>query len=261
MRQSLAALAVAALSLVAAPSRGDVVYSTIGSTYSQSFNTLATTGTANTWTDDSTITGWFSTATTYRASIGSENNGALYSYGSASSTDRALGSVASGSSGTIRYGVRLTNNTGKTLQKVTVTFDGEQWRRESNATQQKLDFAYIAAESPTLSAGTYTDFDSLDFTGPQAASGTATALDGNLSANRVAAISATITVNWNPGQEIFLRWTDLNDSGNDHGLSIDNVSVVAAVPEISSFVFGGTICTLAGLCKLRRNRRRELAMI
>ena len=31
----------------------------------------------------------------------------------------------------------------------------------------------------------------------------------------------------NPGQEIWLRWQDPDDAGNDHGLAIDDFSVVA----------------------------------
>ena len=36
-----------------------------------------------------------------------------------------------------------------------------------------------------------------------------------------------------PGQEIFFRWYDINDAGNDHGLAVDDLTIsftsVAAV--------------------------------
>nr|MBP7558032.1 lamin tail domain-containing protein [Chitinophagaceae bacterium] len=49
--------------------------------YSQNFNTLASAGTGNVWTDNSTIPGWYATRTTYNAANGSSNAGALYSFG------------------------------------------------------------------------------------------------------------------------------------------------------------------------------------
>ena len=55
---------------------------------------------------------------------------------------------------------------------------------------------------------------------------TAAALDGNAAANRVA-ISYALPVVIPSGQEIMLRWEDINDSGNDHGLAIDDLSISA----------------------------------
>src|SRR5262249_31127478 len=71
----------------------------------------------------------------------------------------------------------------------------------------------------------WTTFAPLSFTGPITGA-TAAALDGNAPANRTA-ISATLTVTVNDGQEIWLRWQDPDDSGNDHGLAIDDFSVTA----------------------------------
>ncbi|HYE75069.1 MAG TPA: hypothetical protein VEF04_17140, partial [Blastocatellia bacterium] len=101
---------------------GGVNLTTLGSAYTQNFDTLVTTGTANTWTDDVTLPGWFSQFSlqpvnpiTYRADSGGSNTGAIYSWGVASVnvlTERAFGSVASGTPGDIYNSVKLTNNTG-----------------------------------------------------------------------------------------------------------------------------------------------------
>src|SRR5262245_7781401 len=69
----------------------------IGSGYQQNFNTLATSGTANT----SLPVGWFlnetGTATrvnqAYAASTGSDNAGDTYSFGASASTERAFGTL------------------------------------------------------------------------------------------------------------------------------------------------------------------------
>src|SRR5687768_5584402 len=76
----------------------------------ETFDTLASTGNGNAWADNSTIPGWYSSRAAYNAGTGSVNTGALYSFGVAGTnpvTDRALGSVGSGGTGTIYWGVKL----------------------------------------------------------------------------------------------------------------------------------------------------------
>ena len=131
----------------------------LGSPYSQNFNSLANTRTTNAWTDDSTISGWYAaadnvTVSTYRAGTGSDNAGAIYSFGSSGNSERALGSAASGTPGGLYYGVRFVNDTGQTVSSVTISYTGEQWRNGGNTTAQKLTFSYqIGATS--LKAGSW----------------------------------------------------------------------------------------------------------
>lgn len=212
----------------------------LSSSYTQNFNTLATSGTTNTWTDDSTLSGWYSNRTVYIADAGLNTTGGLHSHGTGTATERALGSIGSNSVTVVYYGARFTNNTGLSIVSLTVNYTGEQWRNGGNTTQHKLDFAYqVGATVMDITAGAWTDVDSLDFTGPIATS-TSAALDGNASANQ-ASLSQTFNVTIAAGQEIMLRWTDVNDSGNDHGLSIDDLTVSAttgtppdAPPQVSS---------------------------
>lgn len=196
--------------------------------YFQSFDSLSTTNTA--WTDNQTLPGWYSSRTVINAGTGSSNTGSLYSFGT--NSDRALGSVASGGTGTIFYSARFFNDTGATLTSLSISYVGEQWRNGGNTTQQKLDFAYqIGATSVNL--GTWTDVDSLDFIGPVATASTG-ALNGNDSNNRVS-LSGNITgFSLAPGEEIWLRWSDVDDAGADHGLGIDNLQVsTAPLPGIT----------------------------
>ncbi|MDF5707991.1 MAG: Calx-beta domain-containing protein [Nostoc sp. S4] len=197
-------------------------------TYSQNFNSLVSFGTSIPWVDDSTISGWYATRTTYNAGSGTNNTGGLYSFGtSTTALDRALGSIASASTGTIHYGLRLQNNTGSTITQLLVGYTGEQWRNGNNTSPQQLKFSYQTGSTLTsLTTGTWTPVTSLDFTGP-IANATVAALNGNQSANRVVITPVTITLA-TPianGEEIILRWEDVDDGGNDHGLAIDDVSV------------------------------------
>ncbi|MBW4445657.1 MAG: hypothetical protein KME38_01955 [Spirirestis rafaelensis WJT71-NPBG6] len=197
----------------------------LSSSYSQNFDSLLNSGTNNTWTDDSTIDGWYSNRTVYLAGTGTNTTGALYSFGSTNATDRALGSVASGGTNTIFYGVRFLNNTANTINSLNINYVGEQWRNGGNTTPQQLDFQYQIGAT-TITGGTWIDFDSLDFTSP-VATATAGALDGNVAANRATLSSTLSGITIAPNQEIWLRWQDLNDAGNDHGLGIDDFSISA----------------------------------
>jgi len=207
---------------------------TLGVPITQSFDTLPASG-STTWTNDSTLPGWYhartGTGTTIVANNGSSNAGNLYSYGTGTATDRALGSLGSGNAaiGNLFWGIRLTNNTGSTITSLDVSYVGEQWRN-SNAAAQTVAFSYLIG-SPTVT-GSLAEFQSagvgvaaLDFTSPITGGSPAIALDGNLAANRVA-ISSTITgLNIPNGTEIMLRWSDPDHTGADHGLSIDDFSV------------------------------------
>lgn len=246
-----------------------------GGTYSQNFNTLASPVANYAWADDTTISGWYASMTgaspplpgQYRAGAGTDNTGALYSFGSLNAIDRALGSIASGSTGSIFYGAMLTNNTGNTLTEFTLSYDGEQWRTggsatASNSVAQKLVFAY-GVGATALTSGTYTGVAALDFTSPIFNTISPSSLDGNSAANR-AALSATITgLNWGAGASLWLRWTDTNDANNDHGLAIDNLSFEAngsvvttdiAVPEPSSVAIWslGALGCVVGACRRRK---------
>lgn len=205
-------------------------------TYSQNFDTLANTGTANTWTDNSTLTGWYASKSAgaalaaYQAGTGSGTAGALYSFGASAATDRALGSIGSGTVGNLAYGVRLVNDTAEAVNNITISYTGEQWRNGGNATAQPLTFSYMVSATPITSSDagttlTWTAVPALDFTSPTTGA-TAAALDGNAAANQHVFSGIVLSgVSVLPGQEIFLRWLDLNDAGNDHALAIDNLTV------------------------------------
>ena len=214
----------------------------LSSAYSQNFNSLISSGTT-TWTNASTLSGWYSartgTGTSIVANDGSSNGGNLYSYGTTSSTDRALGSVGSNGAGNFLWGARFFNDTGSTISTLSINYAGEQWRN-SAAAAQTVDFQYQLGAT-SLNAGSWTDFNPLDFTSP-VTGGAVGERDGNLSTNRTILSGTLSGLSLAAGQEIWLRWSDSNHTGNDHGLAIDDVRVsINPLPGISiSESAGGT---------------------
>lgn len=248
-RRLPAAFAAAALAFATAPAAAQVALTALDQAYSQSFDTLPASGSAA-WVNDSTVPGWFHARTgsgvTIVADTGASNAGNLYSYGASGSSDRALGSIGSGNAavGSLFWGVRLQNATGTTISALEVAYTGEQWRNggaTGSAATQTIAFSYLIG-APAVT-GSLAEFQqpgvavpALDFTGP-VTTGSAAALNGNLAANRTDRSFTISGISLPPGGEIMLRWSDPDHTGSDHGLAIDDVTVIArgaaTGPELS----------------------------
>src|SRR5262249_5795902 len=145
------------------------------------------TSSSVTWINNTTIPGFFHARTGTGATVvpndGGSNAGNLYSYGTGTNTDRALGSVGSSNAavGNLFWGARLTNNTGSTITSLSVSYNGEQWR-SGNAAAQTITFSYLVGSSI---AGTLADFQAAGTEVPQLSytstvnSAAAGALNGN----------------------------------------------------------------------------------
>lgn len=259
-------LFVAAVALAAvASAQATVSVTSSALTYSQSFNSLSAAGTTNAWLNDSTIVGWslfnagavLTSLTNYRASTGTDTTGSIYSFGD--SAERALGSVASGGATATNptIALALTNNTGAALNSFTLNYDGEQWRNGGNSSQaaHKLTVQYGFGSSFSAVTNWTTAGLAFDFTSP-VTTATAGLVNGN-TAGLVANLGGTVATNWAAGDTLWIRWNDVNDGGNDHGLAIDNVNVTftaAAVPEPTTYAL-----LLAGLGAVGFIARRRRA--
>jgi uncharacterized protein len=208
-----------------------VSLTTLGSAYTQNFNTLSNT--AGSTTNNLTITGWFLTESgggardneQYAVDTGGSNTGDTYSYGAAGNTERALGGLQSGTL-IPTFGACFTNNTGGTITSLDLAYTGEQWRigNTAAARDDRLDFQY-STNATSLTTGTWTDVNALDFTNPVKTAGVAGALDGNNAANRTAANNTISSLSIANGATFWIRWNDLNASGADDGLAVDDFSL------------------------------------
>lgn len=291
-RLAFSAALAAGMGLVGTATNGAVLYSTPGTPYQQNFDSLPNSPTNTSlgnspagWIDDTTspgvnqfsIEGWYldhrRTATEggangnqrFRNGTGSSGTGAFYSFGATNSTERAMGSVPSSSLATngdsMRMALRLTNNTGMTLDTITVTFDGEQWN--DGLTTSSMSFSYgidlpvaswhTVPSGPT--PGSVTFENALGWIAPVTGNpASPVAVNGN-GAGNVPGITAVITLPsgnlWTPGSDLWLRWSQIQvASADDDGLAIDNVSVTAT-PEPTTLGLIG----LSAVGLLGRRRR------
>lgn len=204
-----------------------VSLTTTGSAVTQNFDTLSNT--AGSTTNMLTITGWFLTESgggardneQYAVDTGGSNTGDVYSYGSAANTNRALGALQSGTLIPI-FGACFTNNTGTTLGSLDVAYVGEQWRLGTVSRTDRIDFQY-SLNATDLLTGVWTDVDALDFITPFTT--TVGARDGDVDPNRTALSTSIPALSIANGATFWIRWTDLNASGADDGLAVDDFAL------------------------------------
>src|SRR5687768_8712701 len=236
-RRSLTALVAFAFVFLGVPlgarhaaAEGTISLTTIGSAYTQNFDTLASAANA---TSNVTPNGWALSETgtnandTYGVSTGSSNTGNTYSFGAASNTERAFGGLQSGSLNPT-IGASFTNNTSSDLTLIDVRYVGEQWRVGTLGRADRIDFQW-SANATSLTSGTWTDVDALDFTGP-VTTGVVGLLDGNLAANQTV-VSGSIVAVIPIGTTFWIRWSSFDASGADDGLAVDDFSLTPSVSD------------------------------
>jgi hypothetical protein len=217
-------------SILALASLGAHAQATLtASPYTQNFNGLANAGTSNA---KSTLPdGWdfveagTAADATYAAGTGSSTTGNTYSFGAANSTERAFGTLLSGSL-TPTIGGGFINNTGAPLTSLTIMYKGETWRIGTINRTDKLSFQY-SVDATSIGTGTWTDVTALDYVNTAA---TAT-FSGGTAPVQTATITNTINgLNIAPGATFWVRWNDFNASGADDGMAVDDFSMSWSAP-------------------------------
>ncbi|MBX3115388.1 MAG: PEP-CTERM sorting domain-containing protein [Fimbriimonadaceae bacterium] len=267
------AFATLTLGLVAFSATASASYSFTGATINEDFDSLPSSGTfssifgpgsaqaavpGGTQFVGARVGGSSGSAMNFVINDGLGNSGALYSYGTGSSSDRALGSLASATH-IPGFGFEMVNNSGAAITSVTLRFTAEFWRSSTLATNTLSAFYGVSGgainASNFITEASMTAITSWDVVGPAFVASNG-ALDGNDPLNQ-ATVFATLTLS-TPlanGGSFFVAWRDFNDVGNDAGLAIDNLAISAttdAVPEPATMA----VLAAAGLAAAARRKRK-----
>lgn len=201
-------------------------------TYTQDFNTLD-----NSTTNSSNLpTGWAikevgtsaSANNMYRSGAGTSNAGDVYSFGDSASTERALGSVASGTN-TPSFGAMFMNTSTDTIGKFVISHKVEQWRAGDTLSKSDTTNFYYSTTADSVGdtvAANWTEVPSLMLHSPTpvSTSTSGNSLDGNASGNNYNALDS-VTVTVLPGKHLIIKWVDKNCTGSDDGLAIDDLNI------------------------------------
>ncbi|NCA17326.1 MAG: hypothetical protein EBS90_09835 [Betaproteobacteria bacterium] len=141
--------------------------------------------------------------------------------------------LASGSN-IMAIGALIKNDTGETINSIKMSFTAEFWR-SSTSVQNVLTCAIGKVDGSTITTANFlTETSAIplvrgNITGPLPVTTTNGALDGNAVANQAAFTGVVIPLQLAPGETGFIRWSDVNDAGNDAGLAIDNLKMTASL--------------------------------
>jgi hypothetical protein len=233
--------------------------STNTNSYTQNFDSLGTATISNVMSPttgvqtslgavaSTNLNGWYAAkiggngtnAFSVVADNGSGNSGSVYNYGSTNTNggtnlNRSLGGLASAST-IAGWGALIKNDTTNTLTSLSFTFTAKFWRT-STVTNNVLTFGFglIGSTNATetnfiTSTNGASPFPALNVIGPTPVGTNNIVLDGNLPANQAAFSNVALPITLSPGETAFVRWQDANETGNDAGLAIDDLSITAAV--------------------------------
>lgn len=247
--------ALLSLMLIASIARGEISL-TSGSPYTQNFDSLSNT--AGSTTNSLFIPGWFIAESgggirdndQYAVDNGTSNTGDTYSYGASASVERALGTLRSGTLIPI-FGANFQNNTGSIITDLLISYIGEQWRLGVDGRTDQLNFEF-SLDATSLETGTWTPVSALNFTTPNTV--TVGAKDGNSAPNRTSISFDVAGLNIANGNTFWIRWVDIDATGADDGLAVDDFSL-RAIPEPSAFILAGL--GMVALLGYRRLSSRE----
>jgi hypothetical protein len=181
------------------------------------------------------LAGWYGTSallSRFGATDGDQTTGGQISFGLPGSSNRALGLLATSSTGGTAFGVRFINGTAMTLNQMTLQFTGEVWR-QSNLPKTLQFYYFIDPTGTAPFPGSATALlPSLNVSFPTVPADVGgTAVDGTSPLNQTnrSVLNQTIT-NWPPGAALWLVWQMTDSTGKAQGLGIDNLSFSANMP-------------------------------
>jgi len=146
------------------------------------------------------------------------------------SGNRALGLLATSSTGPTAFGARFINETAASLTSISLQVTGELWR-QSDLPKTLAFYYFIDPSATNLFSTNYTArVPALNVSFPIAPADVGgLAVDGTSPANQVSLnVLGLLITNWAPGAALWLVWEMADATGKAQGLAIDNLSFSAS---------------------------------
>ncbi len=250
---------------VAIPPPSFIYYSAPGAVYSQNFDSLPAPTTSSVNSDNpvtingltyalanpfdfafpiahsgsgglglGAMAGWYGfgvAGSKFGATDGDQTTGGQIAFGLTGSTNRALGLLATSSTGGTAFGVRFINGTATALSRLNLQFTGEVWRQSDKP--KTLQFYYSIDPSAVngfpVAATAFLPALNVSFPTVAADAG-GVAVNGTLPQYQTnLAVFNQLITNWPPGAALWLVWQMTDSTGKAQGLGVDNLSFSANV--------------------------------
>jgi hypothetical protein len=195
------------------------------------------------------LAGWYgladptaSVGTRFGATDGDQTAGGNISFGLPNSSNRAIGLLATSTTGYTAFGAKLINGTGQTLSYINLQVTGEVWRQSNLA--KTLEFSYLIDPTATNAFSTAATalIPALNVSFPTASGDVGgAAVDGTAAINQtnLSVVNQSI-VYWPPGAALWLVWEMASPTGKSQGLAIDNLTFSAtaqsSIPQLSGAI-------------------------
>jgi len=185
------------------------------------------------------LAGWYGygvSSSKFGATDGDQTTGGQISFGLPNSPNRALGLLATSSTGGTAFGVRLINATGADLNYINLNFTGELWRQSDTAKTLQCYYVIDPAGTNVWPAVPTALLPVLNVSFPTlAADKGGVAVDGAASVNQTnLSVSNQSITTWPPGAALWLVWQMSDDTGKAQGLGIDDLSFSATATVAST---------------------------
>ncbi len=181
----------------------------------------------------SSLAGWYGLgelASKFGATFGDQTTGGQLSFGPADSTNRALGLLATSSTGATAFGARFINQTDGNLNFMNLEFTGELWRQSDKSKMLEFHYWVDLTGTNVFSTNVTAFLPALNVSFPTNASAVGgIAVDGTSPANQTnLSVVEQVITNWPPGAALWLVWAMTDPDGKAQGLGIDNFSFSAS---------------------------------
>jgi len=184
------------------------------------------------------LAGWYgmadptaSVGTRFGATDGDQTTGGVLSFGLPDSSNRALGLLATSTTGFTGFGAKFVNQTPDALNFINLQFTGEVWRQSDKPKTLQCHYLIDPTETAPFSTN-YTAFlPALDVSFPTVPADVGgVAVDGTMPANQITlGVTNQVITNWPLGAALWLVWEMTDAIGKSQGLGLDNLSFSASV--------------------------------